>query len=102
MTYGAMYFQGIIVLYYLYKSSNATVFVSAVRCMMYGFGDDPNPYSESVDLLEDMVIEYICEMVMCFLFQVIVQLIFCTCTLDLLGCKSVIRIHLSAWSFVCL
>ena len=31
--------------------------------MMYGFGDDPNPYSESVDLLEELVIEYITEMV---------------------------------------
>jgi len=30
---------------------------------MYGFGDDQNPYSESVDLLEDLVIEYISEMV---------------------------------------
>jgi len=30
---------------------------------MYGFGDDQNPYSESVDLLEDLVIEYINEMV---------------------------------------
>lgn len=27
--------------------------------MMYGFGDDQNPYTESVDLLEDLVIEYI-------------------------------------------
>ena len=31
--------------------------------MMYGFGDDQNPYTESVDLLEDLVIEYITEMV---------------------------------------
>lgn len=38
------------------------VFVS-VRCMMYGFGDDQNPYSESVDMLEDLVVEYITEMV---------------------------------------
>jgi len=38
----------------------------AVRCMMYGFGDDQNPYSESVDLLEDLVIEYISEMVRLF------------------------------------
>lgn len=30
--------------------------------MMYGFGDDQNPYTESVDLLEDLVIEYITEM----------------------------------------
>lgn len=31
--------------------------------MMYGFGDDQSPYTESVDLLEDLVIEYITEMV---------------------------------------
>ena len=30
---------------------------------MYGFGDDQNPYSESVDLIEDMVVEYITELV---------------------------------------
>lgn len=27
--------------------------------MMYGFGDDKNPYTETVDLLEDLVIEFI-------------------------------------------
>lgn len=31
--------------------------------MMFGFGDDQNPYTESVDLIEDLVIEYISEMV---------------------------------------
>lgn len=30
--------------------------------MMYGFGDDRNPYTESVDILEDLVIEYLSEM----------------------------------------
>ena len=30
---------------------------------MYGFGDDQNPYSESVDLIEDLVVEYITELV---------------------------------------
>jgi len=30
---------------------------------MYGFGDDQNPYTESVDLLEDLVIQYITETV---------------------------------------
>lgn len=29
--------------------------------MMFGFGDDKNPYTETVDLLEDLVIEYIAE-----------------------------------------
>lgn len=38
----------------------------AVRCMMYGFGDDQAPFTESVDLLEDLVVEYISEMVIWF------------------------------------
>uniref|UniRef100_A0A9L0K7P8 Transcription initiation factor TFIID subunit 13 n=2 Tax=Equus asinus TaxID=9793 RepID=A0A9L0K7P8_EQUAS len=37
-------------------------FLLKVRCMMYGFGDDQNPYTESVDILEDLVIEFITEM----------------------------------------
>lgn len=34
-----------------------------VRTMMYGFGDDPNPYAESVALMEDLVVQYITDMV---------------------------------------
>ena len=30
--------------------------------MMRGFGDDPNPYAETVDLIEEMVIRFITEM----------------------------------------
>ena len=40
-------------------------FLLSVRCMMYGFGDDQIPFTESVDLLEDLVVEYITEMVGC-------------------------------------
>jgi transcription initiation factor TFIID subunit 13 len=39
------------------------LFTKELRCMMYGFGDDPSPYTESVDLLEDLVIEYVTTMV---------------------------------------
>lgn len=38
------------------------LFSKELRCMMFGFGDDQNPYTESVDLLEDLVIEFITEM----------------------------------------
>lgn len=31
--------------------------------MMYGFGDDPQPFAESVELLEDLVLQYITDMV---------------------------------------
>ncbi len=30
--------------------------------MMHGFGDDPNPYNETVDLVDDLVVEFITEM----------------------------------------
>ncbi len=30
--------------------------------MMHGFGDDPNPYTETLDLVEDLVLEFINEM----------------------------------------
>ena len=47
-----------------------------VRCMMYGFGDVQVPYIESVDILEDLVIEYIIEMVciLRFIIQLYYQL----------------------------
>ncbi|XP_022417355.2 LOW QUALITY PROTEIN: transcription initiation factor TFIID subunit 13-like [Delphinapterus leucas] len=38
------------------------LFSKALQCMMYGFGDDHNPYTESVDILEDLIIEFITEM----------------------------------------
>lgn len=31
--------------------------------MMYGFGDDPNPLPETVALVEDIVVEYVTDMV---------------------------------------
>ena len=39
------------------------LFSKELRCMMYGFGDDQNPYTESVDMLEDIVVEFITQMV---------------------------------------
>ncbi|CAD5121838.1 DgyrCDS10307 [Dimorphilus gyrociliatus] len=38
------------------------IFTKELRCMLYGFGDDKNPYAESVDLMEDLVIDFITEM----------------------------------------
>lgn len=29
---------------------------------MHGFGDDPNPYSETVDLVEELVVQFVTEM----------------------------------------
>ena len=44
-----------------HSSSRKRLFSKELRCMMYGFGDDQNPYTESVDMLEDLVIHYITE-----------------------------------------
>ena len=38
------------------------LFTRELKYMMHGFGDDPTPYSETVDLVEDLVIEFILEM----------------------------------------
>jgi hypothetical protein len=37
--------------------------LTEVKLLMYAFGDDPNPSPESVTVLEDIVTEYINEMV---------------------------------------
>ncbi|EFJ18208.1 hypothetical protein SELMODRAFT_106159 [Selaginella moellendorffii] len=39
------------------------MFSKELRLMMYGFGDDICPLQESVALMEDMMIEYITDMV---------------------------------------
>ncbi|KAK9930753.1 hypothetical protein M0R45_027780 [Rubus argutus] len=36
---------------------------NVMQHMMYGFGDDPNPLPESVALMEDIVVEYITDLV---------------------------------------
>jgi len=36
-------------------------FAKELRCLLYGFGDDENPYTETVELLEDLLIEFITE-----------------------------------------
>ena len=38
------------------------LFTRELKYMMHGFGDDPTPYSETVDLVEDLVIDFILEM----------------------------------------
>ncbi|CAG9857574.1 unnamed protein product [Phyllotreta striolata] len=46
----------------LSSTGRKRLFSKELRCMMYGFGDDQNPYTESVDIIEDLVIEFITEM----------------------------------------
>lgn len=43
------------------SGSGGKLYGKELRCMMYGFGDDRNPYTESVELLEDLVLKYINE-----------------------------------------
>ncbi|KAL8527250.1 hypothetical protein ACS0TY_005215 [Phlomoides rotata] len=39
------------------------MFQKDLQHMMYGFGDDPNPLPETVTLIEDIVVEYVTDMV---------------------------------------
>ncbi|KAG4981647.1 hypothetical protein JHK82_026506 [Glycine max] len=47
------------------------VFQKELQHMMYGFEDDPNPLPESVALMEDIVVEYVTELVRLFNFLVV-------------------------------
>ena len=38
------------------------MFARDLKYMMHGFGDDLNPYEDTVDLVEDLVVEFITEM----------------------------------------
>ena len=38
------------------------IFNKELKCMLYGFGDDKNPYTETVEFLEDLVMEFITDM----------------------------------------
>ncbi|KAL2649316.1 hypothetical protein R1flu_017444 [Riccia fluitans] len=38
-------------------------FSKDLRLMMYGFGDDPDPLPETVQLVEDILLDYITEMI---------------------------------------
>lgn len=37
-------------------------FQKELRYMMHGFGDDPTPYNETVELVDDLVVEFLTEM----------------------------------------
>ena len=37
------------------------LFTRDLKYMMHGFGDDQNPYEDTVDLMEDLVVEFITE-----------------------------------------
>lgn len=39
------------------------IFTKELRLMMYGFGDDPDPIPETVSLVEDILVDYVTEMV---------------------------------------
>lgn len=38
-------------------------FIMTVRNLMYGFGDDRNPSNDSVNVLEEILVEYIVDVV---------------------------------------
>lgn len=38
------------------------LFTKEIRCMLYGFGDDEVPYTETVEVLDDLLMQYITDM----------------------------------------
>ena len=38
------------------------LFTKEIRCMLYGFGDEQVPYTETVEMLDDLLIQYITDM----------------------------------------
>jgi hypothetical protein len=57
----------LLILFYIIDLNGLFVCLK-VKSMMYGFGDDENPYQESVELIEDLVIHFIQMMVAYYLF----------------------------------
>jgi len=45
-----------------WQDKRKSLFTKELRCMLFGYGDDPNPYTETVELLEDLVMEFIADM----------------------------------------
>eukprot|EP00270_Netrium_digitus_P008423 TRINITY_DN2520_c0_g1_i1.p1 TRINITY_DN2520_c0_g1~~TRINITY_DN2520_c0_g1_i1.p1 ORF type:complete len:126 (+),score=40.79 TRINITY_DN2520_c0_g1_i1:50-427(+) len=39
------------------------IFSRELRLMMYGFGDDPDPLPESVELMEDIMLDYVTDLI---------------------------------------
>jgi transcription initiation factor TFIID subunit 13 len=50
------------------QEKRKTLFQKELQHMMYGFGDEQNPLPESVALVEDIVVEYVTDLVVSFFF----------------------------------
>ena len=44
------------------QGTRRRLFMKELRCTLYGYGDDPNPYTETVEFLDDLVLEFISDM----------------------------------------
>ncbi|CAG8514332.1 10677_t:CDS:2 [Acaulospora morrowiae] len=44
------------------KTGNKGLFTKDIRLLMYGFGDEPNPAPDSINVMEELVVDYITEM----------------------------------------
>ncbi|PAA51747.1 hypothetical protein BOX15_Mlig021758g1 [Macrostomum lignano] len=42
------------------RRGRGDLFSKEIKMMLYGFGDDENPYKETVSLLEELAVSYIC------------------------------------------
>lgn len=44
------------------QGTRRRLFMKELRCTLFGYGDDPNPYTETVEFLDDLVLEFISDM----------------------------------------
>lgn len=42
-----------------HDSAKKRLFTKEIRCMLYGFGDEQVPYTETVEMLDDLLIQFI-------------------------------------------
>ena len=47
---------------HLFPGGRRRLFLKELRCTLFGYGDDPNPYTETVEFLDDLVLEFITDM----------------------------------------
>lgn len=68
---------------------------------MYGFGDDQNPYTESVDIIEDLVIEFITEMTQKYVTTVLLRSTYKSATVQFLEQWKLVELAECRWKILC-
>lgn len=63
------------------------LFSKEIKMLMYGFGDSYNPRQDSIELAEDMIVDYLTDLVISFVINID---FYCSCS-KLIKCQSSIN-----------